>query len=89
MTELDPAHVAQALERLAAIELELGQMCQWADKGGPACEWAAISLEDAAQAVAAAGWRLERAAEAERPDRARVAQLKHRRVNSYSDPSEG
>ena len=88
MLELAAEHVAQALERLDAIEQELTQMAHWADGDSARREWAGISLSDAAEAVSVAGWRLSHATEPQRPDPARLAALKHRRMRSYASLDE-
>jgi hypothetical protein len=61
-----------AKKRLGELETELEQMCQWLDDGG--YERAAIMLEDAQKAVAAAGWEME-------SDAARIAEMMTRRVS--------
>lgn len=79
--ELSPADCRLAIAELERIEQTLTQMCIWADGDSSDRERAAIALEDASRAVQAAGWLLERA------DRARVAELVHRRLSSggYQD----
>lgn len=65
-----------AKKRLGELETELEQICGWLDDGG--YERAAIMLEDAQKAVAAAGWEMER-------DAVRIAEMMHRRIcrNGY------
>lgn len=61
---------------LARIEQTRSQMSQWVDGDDPAKQKAAILVEDAATAICAAGWVVERA------DPARVAMLTHRRMSA-------
>lgn len=79
MPELLPdQHRAMALAELERIEQTLSEMSQWVDGDAPDREKASVLLEDAARAVAAAGWALERAS------RSRVADLAHRRTGYHS-----
>jgi uncharacterized membrane protein YebE (DUF533 family) len=79
MPDLDPAMVGAALAELERMITTLSQMSAWADGDTAGRERAAIMLEDAGNAVRAAGWELERA-DPQRPDPARIAQLVHRRL---------
>ena len=78
--ELTKQHREQALAWLDGIERTLSDMSAWADGDSPDRERASIALEDAARAVAAAGWLLQR-------DPARVAGLVHRRTLTSLPPA--
>jgi hypothetical protein len=77
--ELSPDGRRLAIAELERIEQTLTLMSAWADGDSADRERVAIALEDAARAVQAAGWLLERA------DRVRVAELVHRRLTSGAE----
>ena len=75
MAEITPHDRQLAISELEHISDTLVLMGMWADGDSADRERASIALEDAARCVQAAGWLLERA------DRARVAELAHRRLS--------
>ena len=62
-----------ACQELDKIERTLSEMSAWVDGGTPDRKKASIMLEDAARAVAAAAWTIQR-------DPVRVASQVHRRL---------
>jgi len=81
MAELSPHDRALAIAELERISGTLSQMSMWADGDSPDRERVSIMLEDAAKAVMAAGWLLERAG------RLRVSELAHRRMSQGPQPA--
>lgn len=75
MAEISRRDRELAITELDHIERTLSAMSAWADGDSPDRERASIMLEDAAKAVMAAGWLIER-------DPARVAELVHRRMTT-------
>jgi hypothetical protein len=72
MADLSRADRETACQELDHIEQILSAMSQWVDGPSADREKASIMLEDAARAVAAAAWTIQR-------DPVRVAGLVHRR----------
>ncbi len=82
MADLSRADREVACRELDRIETMLTQMSAWVDGDSPDREKASIMLEDAAKAVMAAAWLIQR-------DAVRVGELTHRRVLTTMPPAAG